>query len=297
MASPGHEPRGHRPRAIVTGLDAPAARLVGVARHERPRPSADVARRDHAHELARPRARPPEILTIPTVHHATSAGREAKKIFSAHALALLLPIGYNTDMNTAAHKQTAATLGLDWSIVRAIYGEMRELETMAVARTLEARRIAYAALGHKHGGTFKMANRHATTIGDATNVRHFDDVARELAATELPELGHDDPAAALWDLVTAPAPVLATADETMVRAIDRAAAEPATSSPAASLADMIALPEAAGLADVTEQWLRQLVKAGRVAGVKVGRNYLVSRSAAENFRRHPSMGRPRLTPF
>jgi hypothetical protein len=209
----------------------------------------------------------------------------------------LLPIGYNPDMNTAAHKQRAHELGLDWSIVRAIYSEMREMETLAVARTLEARRIAFQALGHKHGGTFKMANRHATTIGDATNVRHFDDVARELAATELHELGHDDPAAALWDLVTAPAPVLATADETMAQAIDRAAVEPATSSPAASLADMIALPEAAGLADVTEQWLRQLVKAGRVAGVKVGRNYLVSRSAAENFRRHPSMGRPRLAPF
>lgn len=202
-------------------------------------------------------------------------------------------------MQTAAHKQTAADLGLDWSIVRAIYAELREHEALGVARTLEARRIAFQALGHKHGGTFKMANRHATTIGDACNVRHFDDVARELANTEIPELGADDPAAALWELVTAPAPVLATADETMGRAITRAAAEQsAAPAPAIELGDMLPLPEAAGLADVTEQWLRQLVKAGRVAGVRVGRNYLVSRAAAENFRRHPSMGRPRaVTPF
>jgi hypothetical protein len=51
-------------------------------------------------------------------------------------------------MNTAAHKQRAHELGLDWSIVRAIYSEMREMETLAVARTLEARRIAFQALGH-----------------------------------------------------------------------------------------------------------------------------------------------------
>lgn len=200
-------------------------------------------------------------------------------------------------MQTAAHKQTAASLGLDWSVVRAIYSELRELEALGVARTLEARRVAFAALGHKHGGTFKFANRHATTIGDATNVRGFDDVARELASTDIPELGHDDPAAALWDLVTSPAPTLATADETMARAIDRAAAEQTAAPAVFDVGDMVPLPEAASLADVTEQWLRQLVKAGRVAGVKVGRNYLVSRAAAENFRRHPTMGRPRLAPF
>lgn len=199
-------------------------------------------------------------------------------------------------MNTQQHKQTAANLGLDWSIVRAIYSEMRELETMGIARTLEARRIAYAALGHRHGGTFKMANRHAVTIGDQTNLRHFDDVARELAATELPELGQDDPAAALYDLVTAPAPVLPTADETMAAAIQRAAADAAPAAPATA-DELLSLPAAAMLADVTEQWLRKLVKAGRVPGQRIGRSWLVPRSAAESFRRHPTMGRPRFAPF
>jgi hypothetical protein len=199
-------------------------------------------------------------------------------------------------MNTQQHKQTAAEMGLDWSVVRAIYSEMRELETMGIARTLEARRIAYAALGHRHGGTFKMANRHAVTIGDRTNLRAFDDVARELANTDIPELGQDDPAAALYELVTAPAPVLPTADETMAAAIDRAAAEIVPAAPATA-DELMSLPAAAALADVTEQWLRQLVKAGRVPGQRIGRSWLVPRSAAESFRRHPTMGRPRFAPF
>jgi hypothetical protein len=199
-------------------------------------------------------------------------------------------------MDIQKHKQTAAEMGLDWSVVRAIYSEMRELETMGIARTLEARRIAYAALGHRHGGTFKMANRHAVTIGDQTNLRAFDDVARELAATDIPELGQDDPAAALYELVTAPAPVLPTADETMAAAIDRAAAD-AVPAAAATADELMSLPAAAMLADVTEQWLRKLVKAGRVPGQRIGRSWLVPRSAAESFRRHPTMGRPRFAPF
>ena len=202
-------------------------------------------------------------------------------------------------MNTAAHKQTAAELGLDWSIVRAVYSELRELETLRIARTLEIRKLAFKALGVAHGGQFQFKNRHACTIGDATNVRAFDDVARELANAEIPELGQDDPSAALWEIVSAPAPSMPSADDTMAAAIARAAADRPDAKPAAAaeLGDMIPLPEAAGLADVTEQWLRLLVKAGRVHGLKIGKNYLVSRSSAEQFRRHPSAGRPRFAPF
>lgn len=201
-------------------------------------------------------------------------------------------------MNTQEHKNTAAAMGLEWSIVRSIYAEMRELETMSIARTLEARRIAYAAMGHKHGGTFKLANRHGCTIGDQTNIAGLDDVARELSNTEIPELGQDDPTAALYELLTAPAPVLPTADDTMRAAIERAAAEFTPAPAAATAADeLLPLPAAAMVADVTEQWLRKLVKAGRIAGQRIGRNYLVSRAAAEQFRRHPTMGRPRFAPF
>jgi hypothetical protein len=200
-------------------------------------------------------------------------------------------------MNTAKHKQTAAELGLEWSHVRAIYSELRELQTLRIARTLEARKIAFSYLGVKHGGQFQFKHRHATTIGDRCNVGRFDDVAKELAAAEIPELGTDDPAAALWELVTAPAPVLPAADETMRRAIEQAAAEKPAAEPVADLADFMPLPEAAALADITEQWLRKLVAAGRVRGVRVGKNYLVSKSSAESFRRHPTAGRPRVVPF
>lgn len=59
------------------------------------------------------------------------------------------------------------------------------------------------------------------------------------------------------------------------------------------LEDMIPLPEAAALADVSEAYLRRLVNAGKVTGFKLGRNYLVSRSSAAAFDRHPTAGRPR----
>ena len=202
-------------------------------------------------------------------------------------------------MNTQEHKNTAAAMGLEWSIVRSIYAELRDMGTMSVARTLEARRIAYAAMGHKHGGTFKMANRHGCTIGDQTNIAGLDDVARELSNTEIPELGQDDPAAALYDLLTAPAPVLRSADDTMRAAIDRAAAElvPAAATAAPAADELLPLPAAAMVADITEQWLRKLVKAGRIPHQRIGRNYLVSRAAVEHFKRHPTMGRPRFAPF
>jgi hypothetical protein len=124
-----------------------------------------------------------------------------------------------------------------------------------------------------------------------SNVRHFDDVARELAATELPELGEDDPAAELWALVNGDAPEMPPAAETFERALDRARLE----APRAPVSpdDLLPLPLAAYTADISEQWLRQLVKDGKVAGFRVGRCWLVKRSAAESFKRHPTAGRPR----
>jgi hypothetical protein len=194
-------------------------------------------------------------------------------------------------MKTSEMKAAAETAGLDWKALKAIYDEMREHDRGAIERPSEMRRIAFAALGHGHGGRWKMANRHATTDGDMSNVRHFDDVARQLAATELPELGADDPAAELWALVTGDAPELPPAAETFERALDRAKLE----APRAPVSpdDLLSLPLAAYAADISEQWLRQLVKDGRVAGFRVGRCWLVKRSAAESFKRHPTAGRPR----
>jgi siroheme synthase len=57
--------------------------------------------------------------------------------------------------------------------------------------------------------------------------------------------------------------------------------------------DWVTLPEAARLADVTERWMRELVQGGRVVGLKVGRNYIVSRASAAAYVRSETEGRPR----
>ena len=61
------------------------------------------------------------------------------------------------------------------------------------------------------------------------------------------------------------------------------------------IANLVPLPEAAKLADVTEVWLRRLVASGKVRGLKIGRNYVVDVESAKQFKRHPTAGRPRKT--
>lgn len=115
-------------------------------------------------------------------------------------------------MKQSEMKAAAAAAGLDWPAVKAIYDELREADRLAIERPVEMRRIAFAALGAGgHGGRWKLANRHAMAAGDQANIRHFDCVARELSQTELPELGSDDPAAALYDLVATDATEMPTA--------------------------------------------------------------------------------------
>jgi hypothetical protein len=60
--------------------------------------------------------------------------------------------------------------------------------------------------------------------------------------------------------------------------------------------DPIPLPEAAKLADVTPRYMLTLVKDGRVDGVRIGRNYIVSEASARAFQRTRSEGRPRAKP-
>jgi hypothetical protein len=211
------------------------------------------------------------------------------KKFFCRPLDGLLPIGYNATMRTNDHKATAAEKGLEWSAVLAIYREARELEAAEIARVAGIRKAAAAFMGYDHAGQFKLAKRSAMTTGDNSQLKGWDVCAAHLAATIAPELG-DDPAAALYDLMAADAPAMSDADDAMTAAIDRAA-ELAAPAPAAG--DFIRLVEAAAIADVTEQWLRTMVKAGKIRGIKAGRNWQVSRSDAEWFQRHPTMGRPR----
>ena len=196
-------------------------------------------------------------------------------------------------MNTNEHKRRAAEMGLEWAAVLAVYREARELEAAEIARVAAIRKAAAAFMGYDHAGQFKLAKRAAMTVGDNSQLRGFDVCAAHLAATIAPELG-DDPAAALYELLAADAPVMSDADDAMAAAIERAASMAAPADDAA--ADWMPLVQAAAVADVTEQWLRLLVKSGKVRGRKAGRNWQVSAADVSFFQRHPTMGRPRREP-
>lgn len=190
-------------------------------------------------------------------------------------------------MRTNDHKSTAAAAGLEWSAVVALYREARAVEADELARRMTVRRAAFQALaGDAHGGRVRIGNRAGWTTGDSANIQGIDVVAAGLGMTA-DELYHE---------LQRPAPEARDADELMAETIARAAALAAPTA-ADDGADLMPLVEAAALADVTEQWLRALVKAGKVRGRKAGRNWRVSRADVEFFRRHPTAGRPRFRAF
>jgi hypothetical protein len=187
-------------------------------------------------------------------------------------------------MNTNDHKARAAAAGLDWAVVLAAYREARGLEAAEVDRRQTARRDAFKAQrGDEHGGHFKAAHRAAFNGGDATYVVGLDVTAADRGMT----------ADELFDELAGDAATLRPADDVMVETIDRLAAM------AAADVDetFVPLVQAAAAADITEQWLRQLVKAGKVRGRKAGRNWLVAAADVAFFQRHPTAGRPRFRVF
>lgn len=184
-------------------------------------------------------------------------------------------------MDTNEHKRRAAELGLEWPAVLALYREARQLEAQEIERVATARREAVkAASGDAHAGRFKGRHREAFAGGDATYIHGLDVVAADRGLT----------ADELFAELAAGADGLRPADEVMAEVIDRAAA---LAAPADDSADMVPLVAAAAAADITEQWLRQLVKSGKIRGRKRGRNWLVSSADVAFFTRHPTAGRPR----
>lgn len=185
-------------------------------------------------------------------------------------------------MDTQAHKNAAAAAGLEWAVVLAAYREARGLEAAELDRAAAIRREAFKALdGMGHGGRFKLGHRAAFNGGDATYIDGIDVVAAGLGMS----------ADELYAVLAADAPTLRDADTVMVETIARLAEQAGPAGDDSS--EFLPLVQAAAVADVTEQWLRQLVKAGRIAGRKAGRNWLVRRVDVEFFRRHPTAGRPR----
>jgi hypothetical protein len=183
-------------------------------------------------------------------------------------------------MNTNEHKTRAAEMGLEWPAVLSLYREARQLEAHEVERLTELRARGFAACSKLTGGRFKLANREAFTTGDATMVRGIDVAAADMGLT----------ADELYEVLKADAPALRPADDVMAEVIDRAAELAAAADDAE---EMVGLVAAAAAADITEQWLRQLVKSGKIRGRKAGRNWIVSRADVAFFARHPTAGRPR----
>jgi hypothetical protein len=60
-----------------------------------------------------------------------------------------------------------------------------------------------------------------------------------------------------------------------------------------NLANYVSVAEAAAIAGVSAERIRQLVAAGQMAGEKKAGVWLVLRSAAQGFVRIPNMGRPK----
>ena len=197
-------------------------------------------------------------------------------------------------MTLSEFKAATIERGIDWSAARALYDSIRADELAQRDRATEFRREAYRRLsGDEHGGRFKLAHAREFGGGDYTTIPGFDVMAASLRA-EYPEfVGAETAAADLWEVITAPAPEAPPAADTMRRALDRAEIE-CPGAPG-SARDLISIREAAQLADVSEQWLRRLVAAGKLAGYRVGKSYVVSRAAAARFKRHPTAGRPRNT--
>lgn len=186
-------------------------------------------------------------------------------------------------MNTNEHKANAAAAGLEWSTVLAAYREARAIEAEELERIATDRRHAFAAsCGDEHGGHWKLRNRAAFAGGDATYIRGLDVTAadRGMTADEL-----------YGDLAIA-APGMRPADDVMAEVIERLAD---MAGPADDVATTwTGLVAAAAAADITEQWLRQLVKAGKVRGRKIGRRWEVAAADVAFFQRHPTAGRPRF---
>ena len=212
----------------------------------------------------------------------TIARGSHKKDFFGEGLDAVLSIDNNAGMNTNEHKAAAAAAGIEWSAVLVAYREARAIEAAELERIGDFRRDAFRQLsGDDHGGRFKGRHRAAFNGGDATYIRGLDVTAagRGMTADELYD-----------DLATA-APGMRPADDVMAEVIERLIDQAGADDVATTWTGLVA---AAAAADITEQWLRQLVKAGKVRGRKVGRNWQVAAADVAFFSRHPTAGRPRL---
>jgi hypothetical protein len=115
--------------------------------------------------------------------------------------------------------------------------------------------------------------------GDLTEIRRLDEAAQALTgAGDLPELGADNAAAssALWSIISAPAPILEPEADTLTRALSLAY----DIAPRASVSpdDMVSTAVAAEILGKSEQWIRKLIREGKLAGGRIGGRWWAHRA-------------------
>jgi hypothetical protein len=181
-----------------------------------------------------------------------------------------------------------AELGIPFPVAEQHYQRERESAESSHERSASLRSRAVA----HYGGAVAFYAKYRRGEGDHSRIPAFDVWSASLA-TEYPDLlPADDPAAALWTFLSTPADRIPSAAVLWDRALSSAALE-SSAREVSSMDDLIPAAAAAALADVSEYWIRSLVKAGKVTGRQIGRFWFVSRTSILSFQRHPSRGRPR----
>ena len=181
-----------------------------------------------------------------------------------------------------------ATLGIPFPLAEQHYQRERESAEQMHERSASLRS---RATGH-YGGAVAFYAKYRRGEGDHSRIPQFDIWGASLQL-EFPDiLPADDPAAALWSFLCTPAERPPSAAVLWDRALTAAALE-SSAREVTTIEDMIPASEAAALADVSEFWIRSLVKSGRITGRQIGRFWFVSKTSILSFQRDPSRGRPR----
>ena len=182
----------------------------------------------------------------------------------------------------------AAELRIPFEVAELHYQREREIATAAHER---GKALRSSAVGH-YNGAAAFYSRFRRGESDHSTIPQFDVWAASLQV-EFPDLlPADDPAAALWSFLCTPADRIPSAAELWDRAFAAAVVERGVDDLSAA-DDFIPVSQAAELADVSAFWVRCLARDGKIPSRRLGRSWIVSKTAVLAFTRHPTAGRPR----
>jgi hypothetical protein len=191
-------------------------------------------------------------------------------------------------MSPTDAKVRAAELRIPFDVAESHYQREREIAAAAHERWKSLRSAAH---GH-YGGAASFYSRFRRGEGDHSKIPQFDVWAASLQVEYPDILPADDPAATLWTILQTPADRIPSAAELWDRAFRSAVAERGSDDLAAA-DDFISVSLAAELADVSQFWVRCLARDGKIPSRRIGRSWIVSKTAVLAFTRHPTAGRPR----